>query len=113
MAASRVSPSLPPMRLGCEGTLISYYSDRFSILFLPPDLADTLSFSGKYLLIGLGLFQLVGSLRPIMKIDYFDHLVGMTVGVVSAWWWQGNKEKDGGFRKKFTNWWKLTVSGSK
>ncbi|KAK7905598.1 hypothetical protein LTR67_000321 [Exophiala xenobiotica] len=103
---------------GCVYGIVAAYlwlhlDDRFSILFLPPDLADTLSFSGKYLLIGLGLFQLVGSLRPIMKIDYFDHLVGMTVGVVSAWWWQGNKEKDGGFRKKFTNWWKLTVSGSK
>lgn len=82
-------------------------------MFLPKDLAEQLSFDGRSLLIALGALQVFGSLRPVKKIDYFDHLVGMAVGAVSAWWWQSNKEKNGGFPKKFQNWWKVTFSGSK
>ncbi|KAI1621735.1 rhomboid-like protein [Exophiala viscosa] len=79
--------------------------DRFSIMFLPPDVADQFSFSGQSLLIALGLLQVFGSMRRTVKIDYFDHLIGMIVGIVAAWWWQSNKEKNGESRKKSTNWW--------
>ncbi|KAK6383041.1 hypothetical protein LTS17_003711 [Exophiala oligosperma] len=103
---------------GCVYGVVSAYlwlhqDDRFSIMFLPKDLAEQLSFDGRSLLIALGALQVFGSLRPVKKIDYFDHLVGMAVGAVSAWWWQSNKEKNGGFPKKFQNWWKVTFSGSK
>lgn len=79
-------------------------------MFLPSDLAEKLSFSGQTLLIALGLLQVFGSFRKTVKIDYFDHLIGMVVGIVAAQWWRSNKEKKGDFKRKFTNWWS-TVPG--
>jgi hypothetical protein len=80
-------------------------------LFLPPDLAEKLSFSGKTLLGGLAILQIFGALRPVKKIDHLDHLIGMTVGAVAAQWWRSNQEKEGGWKKNFTTWWQ-TLPGA-
>lgn len=75
-------------------------------------MAEKFSFSGQVLLGGLALLQIFGAFRPVKKIDYFDHLIGMAAGAVAARWWQSNQEKERMQEKKRLKWWQ-TLPGTK
>ncbi|EXJ92300.1 hypothetical protein A1O3_00850 [Capronia epimyces CBS 606.96] len=91
--------------------LYLHTDSTFSIMFLPPDLAEKFSFTGGTALAALTVYNLVRALGPVKRIDYVDHLGGIAVGIVAARWWKSNREKERSERKRQGSWWQ-TLSGS-
>ncbi|EHY54117.1 hypothetical protein ABEF92_008249 [Exophiala dermatitidis] len=102
---------------GCTYGIVAAYlylhaDSRFSILFLPPDLAEKFSFTGGAVLAAITGYHIIRALGPVKRIDYVDHLGGLVSGVVAAWWWRTNREKEREQRKRNAPWWQSIV-GSK
>ncbi|EXJ94045.1 hypothetical protein A1O1_02438 [Capronia coronata CBS 617.96] len=102
---------------GCTYGVVAAYlylhaQSQFSILFLPPDMAEKFSFTGATILAALTVYHIIRALGPAKKIDYVDHLGGLAVGVVAARWWKNNREKEREEHKKNTPWWQSIVGST-
>ncbi|KIW97987.1 uncharacterized protein Z519_01571 [Cladophialophora bantiana CBS 173.52] len=102
---------------GCVYGIISAYlalhlRDNFSLIFIPHDWTDRLSFSGQTVLVVLTLSQVFGALGRLGRYDYIDHLGGMAVGYVYARWLQSNGHRRREDTTRLGAWW-TNLAGKK
>ncbi|OQV09629.1 hypothetical protein CLAIMM_13731 [Cladophialophora immunda] len=95
---------------GCVYGIISAYlalhsRDNFSLIFIPHDWTDKLSFSGQTVLVLLTASQVFGALGRLGRYDYIDHLGGMAVGYVYARWLQSNGHRRREDTTRLGSWW--------
>ncbi|OAP64805.1 hypothetical protein AYL99_00777 [Fonsecaea erecta] len=95
---------------GCVYGIIAAYlalhsRDNFSLIFIPRDWTDKLSFSGQTVLVLLTVSQVFGALGRLGRYDYIDHLGGMAVGYAYARWLQSNGHRRKADTTRLGSWW--------
>ncbi|KIW82075.1 hypothetical protein Z517_05102 [Fonsecaea pedrosoi CBS 271.37] len=95
---------------GCVYGIISAYlalhsRDHFSLIFIPHEWTDKLSFNGQTVLVLLTASQVFGALGRLGRYDYVDHLGGMAVGYVYARWLQSNGHRRKEDTTRLGSWW--------
>ncbi|KIX92906.1 uncharacterized protein Z520_11382 [Fonsecaea multimorphosa CBS 102226] len=95
---------------GCVYGIISAYlalhsRDNFSLIFIPHEWTDKLSFNGQTVLVLLTVSQVFGALGRLGRYDYIDHLGGMAVGYAYARWLQSKGHRRREDTTRLGSWW--------